>query len=162
MKQGTIWAVVIVVILILAGWWYFSMNQNQEAVVNETGDVAGDENQFVDESKDGAADPVTEVTVRYTADGFAPALVTVKKGTKVTFVNESGGNMWVGADEHPTHTSYDGTSKNDHCIDGVPSTTSFDQCVSGASYSFVFSKVGTWAYHNHAGASDKGTVVVTD
>ncbi len=177
MKQGTIWTVIVIIVLALAGWWFVSMNESKAPAMNETGDVAGtqEENQFLDNSKDGAPNPTATigaeadgtasagaVTVRYTASGFSPAAVTVKKGTTVTFVNESGGNMWVGADEHPTHTQYDGTSKNEHCFAGAPSSVSFDQCASSASYSFTFMKTGTWGYHNHAGASDKGVIVVTE
>lgn len=176
MKQGTLWTVLVIIVLALVGWWFVSMNQDMTPPTNDHGDVAGTEvqDQFLDDSKDSAPDPKTttdidsvdapasSVTVRYTASGFSPALVTVHKGTKVTFVNESAGNMWVGADQHPTHTEYDGTSKSQHCIENTPSTTSFDQCMSGASYTFTFTKIGTWGYHNHAGASHKGTIVVTD
>ncbi len=98
--------------------------------------------------------------VRYTEEGFTPATITVPVGTSIMFVNESGREMWVGADEHPTHTNYDGTSKNEHCVEGEVSA-SFDQCTRGDSYSFTFTKAGTFDYHDHVNASYRGTVVVT-
>lgn len=167
MKNGTVWAgVVIVVLIILGGWWYFSQKANEEPALQDTPEVAGEseENEFVDDSKDSAPahPPVSAMTVRYTNDGFSPATLTVKKGTRVTFVNESADEMWVGSSEHPTHTEYDGTTKSEHCNDGIPSTTSFDQCAVGTTYSFTFDKVGSWEYHNHTSSGEKGTIVVTE
>jgi len=75
-------------------------------------------------------------------------------------VNQSTLDMWVGSDEHPTHTEYDGTKKDDHCPN--PTNTVFDQCSSGDSYTFTFTKAGTWGYHNHKVKEDTGTVVVTN
>jgi plastocyanin len=98
--------------------------------------------------------------VRYTEEGFVPATITVPLGTTVMFMNESSREMWVGVDEHPTHTGYDGTSKNDHCGEGE--STAFDQCRRGDSYSFTFTKAGAFDYHDHVNASFGGTVVVTE
>jgi plastocyanin len=109
-------------------------------------------------STDGA--PVSAYTVRYGADGFSPATVTVPLGTTVTFVDQSGRSMWVASDEHPSHTQYAGTSRGAHCADGQPSATAFDQCAAGQTYTFTFTKKGTWGYHNHVSAQHKGTVVV--
>jgi len=47
----------------------------------------------------------------------------------------------------------------EHCGTG---TTSFDQCANGGSYSFTFTKAGTWRYHNHSNASHFGTVIVEE
>ncbi|MEK9161047.1 MAG: plastocyanin/azurin family copper-binding protein [Patescibacteria group bacterium] len=98
-------------------------------------------------------------TVTYSDQGFSPSQVTVSVGDTVRFVNQSSREMWVGVDEHPTHTKYDGTSKNDHC----PGTTAFDQCARsgpGTSWEYTFTKTGTFGYHNHAGAADVGVIVV--
>ena len=76
----------------------------------------------------------------------------------MTFESIDGSRMWVASDPHPSHTGYSGTTKQQHCPDvqGV----AFDQCSIGPSYSFVFQKIGTWGYHNHASANDGGTVIV--
>lgn len=87
--------------------------------------------------------------VTYTDTGFAPATVTVKKGTTVTFVNGSTKSMWVASAVHPTHQLLPG----------------FDQLKSVAKngmYEYTFAKVGTWKYHNHMNASDTGSVIVTE
>lgn len=94
------------------------------------------------------SDVMTKTTVSYTDSGFTPNSMTVKKGTTVTFVNNSSKGMWVGSDLHPTHQLLPG----------------FDQLKSvqkGGTYEYTFIKEGTWTYHNHVGAADKGTVVVT-
>lgn len=159
MNKSSIFLIIAILIVVIAGaWWALSM-QGAPAPAVETGQVQGaaEENRFPDSSKDGAA---AGVTVRYTADGFSPSTVTVKKGTAVTFVNETTGEMWVASDEHPTHTGYDGTNKDEHCAQSV--TPAFDQCGVGQAYTFVFDKAGTWSFHNHREDDDHGTVVVTE
>lgn len=99
-------------------------------------------------------------TVIYGPNGFSPATVTIAKGSKVTFVNQSGNEMWLASDPHPTHQGYDGTTKNVHCASGYAGAAPFDQCSTGDSFSFTFDKSGTWGYHNHANDSDEGTVIV--
>jgi len=87
------------------------------------------------------------VIVTLSDKGFAPDPITVKVGTTVAFVNESGGAMWVASAPHPTHSLLPG----------------FDQLASvarGGTYEYAFTKVGTWKYHNHVNASVTGSVVV--
>ena len=70
--------------------------------------------------------------------------------------------MWVASDPHPTHQGYSGTTVDKHCPDTTG--TAFDECTAvpqGGVYTFVFKKVGSWGYHNHANHDAKGTVVVT-
>jgi plastocyanin len=67
--------------------------------------------------------------------------------------------MWIASDPHPTHQGYSGTTRDQHCPD--TSGTAFDECAAGTTYTFVFEKVGSWGYHNHANISSRGTVVVT-
>lgn len=86
--------------------------------------------------------------ISYADTGFSPQSLTVKSGTTVTFTNVSAQPMWVASDVHPTHQLLPG----------------FDELKSvgkGESYSYTFTKVGTWTFHNHMNPSDKGTVVVT-
>jgi plastocyanin len=101
------------------------------------------------------------VTVTYTDQGFSPKSVTVKAGQSVTFVDKASVPMWVASAPHPDHTGYDGTSRTTHCAAGYTGPAPFDECTTGASYTFTFNKVGTWPYHNHLSSSDFGTVVVT-
>lgn len=102
---------------------------------------------------------LTSVTVTYNGSTFSPASVTIQKGGTVHFVSTSGG-MWVASDVHPSHTDYDGTSRAVHCAAGYTGAAPFDQCASGTSYSFTFTKTGTFTYHDHMNAGVKGTVIV--
>ncbi|MBI2410196.1 hypothetical protein HYV30_04155 [Candidatus Kaiserbacteria bacterium] len=103
----------------------------------------------------------TGTTVAYTNDGFSPRNITVPVGTAVTFDNDSGDPMWVASAMHPTHEAYDGTALSAHCASGYAGPEPFDQCNAGGSYSFTFTKPGTWNYHNHANPADFGSVTVT-
>ena len=99
--------------------------------------------------------------IHITASGFAPAIVTLKSGTRVTFQNESAGDSWPASAMHPTHRVYPGsdimkcgtTEKN----------VVFDSCggiAPGAMWSFTFTERGSWKYHDHLSPSRTGTIVV--
>lgn len=95
------------------------------------------------------------VTMEETSSEFSPAMITIKAGYTVTFVNNSSGNIRVSSDPHPTHTGYPTTGG---CVGST-----FDSCApiaSGASWSFTFGSKGSWGYHNHFSPSQRGTVVV--
>lgn len=102
------------------------------------------------ESKGGVGEtPVAVAAVSYTDVGFSPKSITVKKGTQVSFTNQSKKSMWVASAVHPTHQLLPG----------------FDQLKSvgvGGSYQYTFIKAGTWKYHNHKVPEDVGTVIVTE
>lgn len=100
------------------------------------------------------------VTVTLTAGGFVPSSVTVKKGERVMWVNQTSAGMWVASGVHPAHTVYSGTSLSEHCPDTAG--IAFDECGAVNAYTFVFQKIGMWRYHNHMDAGETGTVVVTE
>lgn len=153
----------VVLVLVVAGaWWVFARGGAAPAADTGASAAAGaDANAPMVPANDMAqnAAPMS-ATVTYTAQGFSPAQVTVAEGGTVTWVNQSGHPMWVASGVHPTHTVYDGTSKNEHCAAGYTGAAPFDECSAGDSYSFTFTKTGDWKYHNHAGAEDTGTVTV--
>lgn len=84
--------------------------------------------------------------VSITASGFSPSSLTVAAGTTVTWTNASGGDVRVSSDPHPTHTD----------LPGLDSST----LVNGDTYSFTFTQVGSWGYHDHFSPTTRGTVVV--
>lgn len=95
--------------------------------------------------------------VTYTDGGFEPARLNVSVGETVRFFNESSRDMWVGSNNHPTHTLYP-VKSGDDCLG-----SSFDQCEatgSGAFYDFTFTTEGSFGYHNHMRARDTGTIIV--
>lgn len=149
-------AVLIVVLLVGAGFVYFQMNETPVPEAPVTSETPKDETPLV-------SSPISH-TVLYDGKGFSPTTLTIKTGETVTFINQSTRGMWVGADEHPTHTSYDGTSTSEHCGKIGPSRDDvFDQCIAvqnGESWSFTFTKAGSFDYHNHVAGGASGTIVV--
>jgi plastocyanin len=103
------------------------------------------------------------VTISYNGSTFSPASVSIAAGTQVTWVNNSTKPVWVASDPHPVHTGYDGTSKDQHCAAGYTGAAPFDACKAvapGASFTFVFTKAGTWGYHDHLNHDATGSVTV--
>lgn len=143
-KNYLVWGVVALVV-VLAGYYLVkgyqspaSQTQNQPVTV-----------KTVTPTRVAAtsAEVKAKVTADYTDSGFTPKTVTVKLGDTVTWTNKSGKAMWVASAPHPVHTDLPG----------------FDQLKSvgkGDTYSYTFTKVGSWKYHNHLGPTDTGTVVV--
>jgi plastocyanin len=110
----------------------------------------------------GTGASASKASITLTANGFSPKTVTIKKGGTVTWTNTGSGQMWIGSDEHPTHTEYDGTSRTAHCASNYTGAKPFDECAVGNSYSFTFTKVGSFDYHNHMNPAQTGMVVVTE
>lgn len=87
--------------------------------------------------------------VVYGATGFTPQVLRVKRGEAVTFKNLSGGGMWVASDPHPSHTA-------------LPGLDSLQVIVAGQMYSYTFTQLGSWSYHNHLNTGHRGTIVVEE
>src|SRR3989344_2750420 len=87
-------------------------------------------------------------TILYNGETFSPSALTVKVGTTVTFKNVGkSDDMWPASAPHPTHTNLpDFDSKRDIKI--------------GESYSYTFTKVGTWGFHNHENPTANGKITV--
>ena len=151
--------IIVILIVLLGGYFLFfnktpdtqnlatiepisSQTQNSQQEGQQTGQVKANE-------------------VIYTDAGYAPAEITVKMGDTVVFKNESSQGMWTASANHPSHTIYSGAFLQQHCPD--TSNTSLDECKSvqpGESWSFTFTKAGTWFYHNHVNSSKFGKVIV--
>lgn len=178
MKNHTI---VFAVLIVVALGAFFLFSQKSEApavaepaaettVADESQDVAntGPLENVKDEDRDVSAPnsdagmefpTLDEVIVTYTPNGFVPESVTVGRGGTVRFVNESGKDMWIGSNIHPTHSLYP-IKDPDDCLG-----SSFDQCEAtptGTEWEFTFDAVGTFAYHNHVRSRDGGTVIVNE
>lgn len=89
-----------------------------------------------------------EAKIDLTASGFSPKNLTIKKGTKVVWTNNSGKTATVNSNPHPVHTSY--TPLN---------LGSFND---GETLELIFDKAGTYNYHNHFNASVGGTITVEE
>lgn len=114
------------------------------------------------------------VVVEASANGFSPDTVTIKKGDTVKWVNKGSDKVWPASAMHPTHTVYPGANYSEEgsfmgsqaCkAEGDSKDGAFDSCkgiLPGGSYSFTFSQVGSWKYHDHLNPSFRGTVIVTE
>jgi plastocyanin len=91
----------------------------------------------------------TSAEIKIISSGFSPANVIVKKGAKVTFVNNSVKLSWPASDPHPTHTD-------------LPGFDSKKGLKNGESYTFTFNQVGTWGFHDHLNSSFRGKVIVQE
>lgn len=155
----TIVGIIAVIIVILGGWYLL---RGTPANAPETTGTSQAPAGGATTSDIVAQDTAESVTVTYADTGFSPASVTIAAGGTVTFVNDSSRNMWVASAMHPTHTAYSGTSLSQHCPDTAG--TAFDECKAGepgSTYSFTFTKEGTWNYHDHLSPSNFGKVIVT-
>lgn len=96
----------------------------------------------------GAGAPEEWVVV-YTSEGeFVPERLEVLAGDTVTWQNESDYGVWPASNIHPSHEIY-------------PEFDPLKDIPPGESWSFKFTKNGTWRYHNHELASETGTIIVT-
>lgn len=90
----------------------------------------------------------TLITMKMSDSAYAPQSITVKRCTKVTFKNDSTSDRWPASDLHPTHGIY----------------PEFDPQIEvpvGKSWSYVFSKIGNWRYHDHLNPIIRGKITVT-
>lgn len=160
MDGKTIGAVVLVLVVIAGGWYLLSSTPAEAPT--ETGATSQMPANGTTTPQTTTENVAPDVAVVYTDQGFSPQSITVPLGTKVVFTNQSSVNMWVASAMHPTHMVYSGTNLSQHCPDTT--NTAFDACTAtapGGTYSFTFTKEGTWKYHDHVDASKFGSVTVT-
>jgi plastocyanin len=159
MKNTSLLVIVLVILILVGGYFFLKSTAPAPAnapVVSET-PFLGEESTApmadtsiapsVSPSPDVSVSPTASVTVSITDTGFEPATVTVAPGTTVTFVNNGQAAHWPASNPHPTHT-------------GLPGFDALKALATGESYSFTFTKVGTWGYHDHLNPRVGGTVVV--
>lgn len=138
--------IVVVVIGGIVGW--FVLRGDTSLLSNE--ESTNFESTEPDTQVNETTNPQTTATVLYTDNGFTPESIEIARGTAVTFSNQSSsGAMWVASDAHPTHQL-------------LPGFDALQSMKSGETYTYTFTEVGTWTYHNHVLPADTGTVVVTE
>jgi plastocyanin len=94
--------------------------------------------------KDRDEQETASAKISITPNGFDPATITIKKGTDVTWTNNSAQSRSIVGDQENS---------------GLGTGQPIDQ---GSSYSFVFDKAGTYTYHDPQQPSLKGTIVVEE
>ena len=124
----------------------------QKETVKETDGIGAEvevevEVDLGEEEETETAEVVEAVVISMTSNGFEPNTVTIKAGETVTFVNNDSIERWPASAFHPTHQELPGFD----AIGGV---------APGASYSFTFTEVGTWKFHDHLNPSVFGAITV--
>lgn len=87
--------------------------------------------------------------VKFKNDSFEPNKLEINLDDEVTFINESNGSFWPASNIHPTHGIY-------------PEFDPKKAIKKGKSWSFKFTKVGEWKYHDHLNPHIRGTVIARD
>lgn len=148
MKKG-ITIISAIVLIVIIGYAY--ANKTATAPTNESSSIQNSTNADALPTEPTATTSTSDtsgtVIVSYDGTAFSPASITVKAGTAVTFMNQSSSPMHVASNPHPTHTD-------------LPGFDELTEVGNAGSYTYTFTKVGTWGYHNHTNPSQKGTVVV--
>ena len=102
-----------------------------------------------------------QTIIYITSEGFAEKEITIPVGGTVTWINTDVKEHWPASDFHPTHTIYP-ESGIENCGKKKESTI-FDACkglMKGEKYSFTFTQVGSWGYHDHLFPSLTGLIRV--
>ena len=111
-----------------------------------------------------AVEKTDNAVIRYMDGRYIPDMVHISVGQKVVWVNEDGERLfWPASNIHPTHTAYPRSDIRKCGTDEQGSI--FDACAGlprGAEYSFVFTRVGQWRFHDHINPRATGTVIVSE
>lgn len=153
MTRNTYLIIGLVLLLIIAGFVYVKTRGGE--VLAPTGEEVTTSEEAASQTPPPASpsptspsdeEPLTK-TVTYTDTGFSPASLTVKTGDTVIFKNNSDSDFWPASAVHPTHEIY-------------PEFDAKRAISAGGSYSFTFTRTGSWKYHNHLNPAAKGTITV--
>lgn len=101
--------------------------------------------------------------ITFAGDAFSPNELTIKKGDTVDWVNSGDRAIWPASAIHPTHSVYPG-SGIEKCGTALQRTL-FDACtevLTGGTWSFQFSEIGEWRYHDHLRSSVFGKITVAE
>lgn len=90
-----------------------------------------------------------EAVVEMTENGFIPEEITVRRGTKVIFVNQDSLWRWPASDLHPTHNVY-------------PEFDPREAIAPSKEWEFTFEKRGEWHYHDHLAPYILGKIIVVE
>ena len=135
-----------VIVVVLVGGYFLFAKSNNGPTGSTTNTIPQPTVSITD--KVTQENPVGQTTVILSDKGFIPFTLAVKAGTKVTWINKSGGTATVSSDPHPTHTNYPPLNLG-----------KFDD---GAALTLTFDKAGTYSYHNHLNPSQKGIIMVRE
>lgn len=103
---------------------------------------------FFKKDKTGTPTQATSQEIILSDQGFQPETVSVKKGTRLIWVNKSKESATVHSDDHPSHTKFP--------------FLNLGEFEPGANLQIILDKPGTYSYHNHLIPEMTGTVIITE
>lgn len=145
MTNNRILFLVIVLLIIVFGAGIFILNNKSK--INITTVQESTPTLTAEQKQRSLVLPKKEVIINVTNTGFSPANVTVKKGSKVVWINRTKNTVTVNSDEHPTHLLYP--------------PLNLGEFGKGSSVQLSFDKPGTYKYHNHLVPEQKGIIIVS-
>lgn len=98
--------------------------------------------------KETAYQPVPVAEVRITAQGFEPSVISVKKGTKITWVNDDDKMHQVVSNPHPSHEG----------LSGLKSEILNNE----QTYEYTAGQTGSYGYHDEINPIINGTIEVQE
>ncbi|OGY26511.1 MAG: hypothetical protein A2Z11_00820 [Candidatus Woykebacteria bacterium RBG_16_43_9] len=143
--RNIIIAIIVIVVLGVGFVLFRSFSQEPSVTVTKTPVATSSVTPSATTEEEGSS-----VTITYTSSGFSPSEVTIKSGGTVTWVNNSDGQIQIGANPHPVHTGNKEVSSGGFVLTLQP----------GEQSTVTMSKVGTFGYHNHLNSSQGGTITV--
>lgn len=105
----------------------------------------------------------TTHSILMTESGFEPDTVEILQGDIVLFVNKDVAERWPASNIHPTHTVYPGSDIKKCSTSDTGAL--FDACrglATGETFSFVFTEVGRWRFHDHLVPRHTGEIIVRE
>lgn len=90
----------------------------------------------------------TDTVIKITENGFQPATVSIKKGMRVVWINESSSYSWPASNPHPMHTNY-------------PEFDPGEPLQNGEIWALMFERAGNREYHDHLKPSRRGTIKIS-
>ncbi|MBL4694433.1 S-layer homology domain-containing protein [Candidatus Gracilibacteria bacterium] len=100
-------------------------------------------------------------TITFSDTGVSAPDITINSGDTVQFLNLDMFTHWPATDNHPSHRNYPNSSIS-KCSSDLEYLT-FDACAGlpkDEMYSFTFSEVGYWTWHDHLDPSLIGSITV--
>lgn len=147
-----IFALAFVIAITIAAYFYFVPSGNSETI-----DIPEAGNPMVGNVATGT--DAYDTLVTFDGEKFSPKEISVQKGTRVRFLNESDEGVWPASAVHPTHSIYP-EKDSENCLG-----SSFDSCRAlkrGEFFDFTFNHAGEWRYHDHVRAFITGVVTVSE
>ncbi len=123
--------VAVVVLAVVGGFWYGRIRHH---TVVSSPTVGGGQTQTYN--------------VVLSADGFSPNPLTIHQNDTVIFSTKAGKTFWPASDPHPIHDIY-------------PEFDPKRPIAEDSTWSFTFTKIGDWKYHDHLFPVTRGEIIVT-